>query len=385
MLSRDRFHTFGDLADILEDARHYPHDPAGHVDDADDEARGQRQRADTDEPLGPQPQAKPGGAHHQQAVQREHRRVHEGNHAQLRLEGGHPEAQPFFDVTVLAVGVGKQLDGEDVGVAVHHPAGQPRTGVGIGDGALLHPRHEIAQCKDVADDPGQQRHGQPPVGLREQVDRRHGVDQHEPDRFDALDDGFPQRRPRLHDFVGDAAGEVILEIAERLAQHPAVRLPAHPVGERRRDGLVLDQIADGEGERPEDGGNHRHPGQQHPVIVEKAERIGRQPHPVDQPADKGEQRDFDDGGGEPHHHQQHEYRPHRLDVVPVEGEQPLGRPRLAALGEGVDMLFEPAQHKTCLLSMHAHAREMKLVAMPGQRSSGSQWAKARFTQRRACR
>ena len=64
----------------------------------------------------------------------------------------------------------------------------------------------------------------------------------EPQRVDHLHHRVAQRRRRLDDVGGDAAGEVVGEIGHRLAQHIAVRLPADEVGHAGRDRLLRDEI-----------------------------------------------------------------------------------------------------------------------------------------------
>ncbi|KAG1438432.1 hypothetical protein G6F57_019859 [Rhizopus arrhizus] len=70
-------------ADVLKDAVDGPHDPAGHVVDADHQAGGQGDRADRDVAAVPQPQRQPAGTGNQEAVDDGDGQVHAGGDAGL--------------------------------------------------------------------------------------------------------------------------------------------------------------------------------------------------------------------------------------------------------------------------------------------------------------
>jgi hypothetical protein len=83
-------------------------------------------------------------------------------------------------------GVGEQLQGGDVGVAVDDAPHQFGARIGGDHRAFLDPWHEVVQRADVGGDPGQQRDHQAPVGFGEQHQRTDGVDQHVPQRIHRL-------------------------------------------------------------------------------------------------------------------------------------------------------------------------------------------------------
>ncbi|MNS97764.1 hypothetical protein D3C72_1321100 [compost metagenome] len=152
-----RLHAVLHLPDVLEDAVDHPHDPAGHIVDADHQPGGERNRAGGDVPLAPQPQGQPRGAGNQRAVHGGDGDVHAADHApgQPRLLGllGHGVARIVFLVT----GVGEQLECGDIGVAVDDTPHQPGTRFRGDYRTLLHARHEVEQGGHVARDPQQQR------------------------------------------------------------------------------------------------------------------------------------------------------------------------------------------------------------------------------------
>ena len=88
-----------------------------------------------------------------------------------------------------------------------------RRGVAVNDEAGLRTILDDADIRVKYDERGQRESGD------------------EPQRIDDLHRALAQAGGALHDVGGDAAGEIVGEIAHRLAQHPAVRLPADQVGE----------------------------------------------------------------------------------------------------------------------------------------------------------
>ena len=328
-----------DHADVLEDAVDHPHDPAGHVDDADHQACGQGDGADADQRLAPQPQGKAGGGDHQQAVQRGNDHVHAGDHprGQLGLLG--LLADRLAGVLLLVVGMGEQLERGDVGVAVDDAPHQLGAGVGGNHRALLHPWHEVVQRTDIAGDPHQQRQHQPPVGLSEQHQRTDGVDQHVPQRVHRLHRRIAQGVAGLHDALGDAPGEVALEEVQALLEHVGVVLPADQAGHARADGLVHQQVMQAEKHRPQQQHHHQHPDQLAAVLAEEI-GVGRALGQVDNPAQVAEQRHFDQRGDQADDQQGEEARPHLAQVVEIEGPDLAGRRLAGRLAENVDQLLE---------------------------------------------
>jgi hypothetical protein len=151
-------------------------------------------------------------------------------------------------------------------------------------------------------------------------------------------------RGRLHHLVGDAAGEIVLEEAQTLAQHVAVRQPAHAGRHRPGDHLVLDQVVGGGDHGAGDDGDERHPQQHAAVLADEILRRLGSLHQVDQVADEGHQRHLDQGAGKARHQQDGERRPDRLDVVDIERQKRIRRTNRCFVRESLDAGFEPAEH-----------------------------------------
>ena len=93
------------------------------------------------------------------------------------------------------------------------------------------------------------------------------------------------------DAVGDAAGEIVLEPADRLAQHLPVGAPADQRAELRQDAVVQERHVDALDQRAErqdeDGGGDQLPA----VGGEDGRRLARRHH-VDDAAHVPDQADF---------------------------------------------------------------------------------------------
>ena len=174
---------------------------------------------------------------------------------------------------------------------------------------------KIAAAHHIGGEPYHQRHQQAPVGGREDHGRADPLHGGVPDGIDHLHHRIAQRRRGLHDLVGDAAGEVVLEEAQALAQHVAVRQPAHAVGHRPGDDLVLDQVV-GRGNMglATTATNAIHSRIAAMVAMKIWRRLGGLHH-VDEAADEGHQRHLDERAEEARHQQHREGGPDRLDEV----------------------------------------------------------------------
>ena len=195
-------------------------------------------------------------------------------------------------VVVLARGVREELHRLDVGVAVDDAAGQHRARLRHDHRPLADARHEIDEDEDEDADPDGERRGQPRVELPEEDQRAERVDRDEPERVADLHRRFAERRPGLDDLRGDAPGEIVGEEADRLPEHVAVRLPAHEVGERRRQRLLDQKVVDDRRDRPADDHDRRHPGERPAIVGKDALRRRRLQH-VDDRADIAEDRHLD--------------------------------------------------------------------------------------------
>ncbi len=245
----DRHHALLNLSDILEDAVDLPHDPAGHVDDADGEAGREGDGAEPDRSGLPQQYRHRAGRAEHQRIEDGDRQRHRGDGAQLAAEGAELGIYGLADIDLLTLGVGEHLHGRDVGVAVDDAAGEERIRLRHRLRQAAQPRHEPAQNEDVADHPDEEGRREPQVGLGEEQERAAGIDAGEPERVDHIDDGFAQGRSGLHDAARQPPGEIVLEEGQALADHVAVRLPAHQRRELRHDRLPHHEIVQGGGER----------------------------------------------------------------------------------------------------------------------------------------
>ena len=222
--------------------------------------------------------------------------------------------------TVLVLGAGKQLDGEDVGVAVDDPAGERRAQLAYAAGTLAQARHHEAEQRRVGQEPQRDRDGKTPIGGRHQDDGAAAVEDDVPDGVDADDDHFAQRRAGLQDPVGDAASEVVLEEGPGLADDVEVALPPDAVGEARVQRLVDQQEFEeqhaGADQHDEDG----HAEELRPGVLEKglARVAGHQPGDA---ADADRDGDVECGGAHAAEQKQQHDATRLADEVPEEGEQ----------------------------------------------------------------
>ena len=329
-------------ADVLEDAVDHPHDPFGHVVDADHQAQGQGDGAGADLRLTPQPQRQGAGAGDQQAIEAGDAEFQGGDGAGLPAYPVEQALHGLAGVAFLLLAVGEQLEGGDVAVAVDHPAHQLRARRRGRGRARLDARHEVAQQQAVAENPQTQRQYQAQVGFGEQVQRAAGIHQHVPQGVDHLHGRVAQGRAGLHDALGDAPGEVVLEEVQALPEHVAVVLPAHQVGQARGDRLIGQQIMQAEHQGTDQQHHRQHPQQLALVAVEEVAARGGLGH-VDQLAEEVEQRHLDQGGEEADHQHGEQQRPGLDQVVGVEGQDALGRHHVRAGPEHVEQGFEAAK------------------------------------------
>ncbi len=164
-----------------------------------------------------------------------------------------------------------------------------------------------------------------------------------PERVDHLHGRITQRRAGLHDALGDAPGEIVLEEVQALLEHIAVVLPADQIGQPRVDGLVGEQVVQAEHQGPDDHSHHGHPQQLIAVFGEKTPRIARGLRHVDQLAKKAEQRHFDQRRKEAHHQHSSHQRPDLLQIMRVEAQHARRRLDVRAGLEDIDQVFETAE------------------------------------------
>ncbi len=154
---------------------------------------------------------------------------------------------------------GEELDGQDVGVAVDHPADEGRAGIGDPERPDLGARHEIPQQRDIGDDPEPHGQGEPGADAREQAQGREGEDRHVEQRVEDRDGDLADRRAALRDAVGQPPGEIRLEIPERVAERIEMGAPADHVGALRHQDLVGDDLVGEMQDRPHEQDRARPP------------------------------------------------------------------------------------------------------------------------------
>ncbi len=290
----------------------------------------------------PQPDGRSRGHNEKNAIQDIKHDFHAGDEPKRSLPLLHLLRQRFACVSVLPLRMGEELHRHDIRIAVDDPADEHRACFRRFSRAFLDARHKITKRGYVSDEPDHQRNGQPPIRRRKQQCRADELHTRVPERIDELNHALAQRRPCLHDLVGDAARKIVLKEPEALAQDIAVRLPANARRASGRQHLIFDEIVRRRNERPEDQRDERHQGQHRGVRRNERRRISVRPHPVDDRADEAHQSNFDRRAKTARDQQQQEERPKRLDEKPIERPQPIRRPHDCALVERLDAGLSPA-------------------------------------------
>ena len=178
-----------------------------------------------------------------------------------------------------------------------------------------------------------------------------------PQGIDCLHRRVTQRVTGLHDALGDAPGEVVLEKIEALFEHIAVVLPADHAGHARTQGLMHEEVMQAEKNRADDQRYHGHPDQLGAVDFEKI-GVGRALGQINQGAQVAEQRDFNQGGHEPDHQQGGKDWPDLTQVVEVERPNGVGWGGAGSFAKNVDQLF-----KTTI--KHGHSRPQRGLSFNG--------------------
>ena len=208
---------------------------------------------------------------------------------------------------------------------------------------IAQPRHEMPQQHRVAAEPQHHRDRQPHVIGGQQHDRRRcrrrgcTRPRWSPRRRSRAGPGRSARRG------GDAAGEVVLEEGPALPHDVPVALPADQVGEAGDDGLVGDQVLQGQRRRPQRrAGSSAMPTSCRHASRSNASGIAAR-HQRDDAAhedrDRGVEHSDDKAGGE----ERQDQPPHLPRIMPVERAQPRRRRGWGGLGSRVELAFEEAE------------------------------------------
>ncbi len=149
---------------------------------------------------------------------------------------------------VLAVSVGEQFDGLDVGIGIDRAAHGERAGVGELHGAFADLRNVFTQDDRIEHQPHRKWRKQPEAGRGKADGRNDDADRNPPQAAGEDEDDIPHGRAGIEHLVGDAAGEIVLEIGEAVAQDVPVHLAAYSVcigaGKQRGVKPVIDKVGD---------------------------------------------------------------------------------------------------------------------------------------------
>ena len=227
-------------------------------------------------------------------------------------------------IAFLAARVREELDRRDVGVAVDDAPGHQRARVGLSFGNLAQPRDEVPQQRDIGGEPDEERHRQPQIAHRSQHHGTDEVDDDEDRHVEHLHHHFADRERSLHQLGADAAGELVLEVAHRLAQQIAMRHPADALREVAEQRLVDDQRVGQLQQRQHAEQNHCHQPELPALVGEEGRAVGSA-EPVDDRAHEAEQRDLEQRNGGTKHRHGDQPALGALGIVQAEGQQPLWR------------------------------------------------------------
>ena len=162
--------------------------------------------------------------------------------------------------------------------------------------------------------------------------------------FAHLHDDFAHAQRGLHHLGGDPTGEVVLEEIHALAQHIAMGLPACPHGEIADQPLVDDRLVPEFQEWQDEQNERAHAGEAEPVVLPEGLAVGGG-QPVDQLADKGEERHLDERHHAGEQRRGEQQRPKRLGIVQNEAEKRRRRPFRKRFRKAVSTGFEPAKNR----------------------------------------
>ena len=247
----------------------------------------------------------------------------------------------------LAAGMGKQLDGGDVGVGIGHTARHHGSRIGLLLANLAQTRHKVPAGQGIAEQPdakGQQQVGIKTASQQQDADEVHAhADQH----IDHDEDHLTHSQRGLHDLGGDASGKLVCVERHALAQHQPVEHPAHAHGKVDRQHLVHDHGVQGQQHdgAQQDGCNAEQTAALH--LPELCHRRGRQP--VHHAAHHAKQKGFIDGqqgAGDGH---QHNPAAHAARAGPQKGDKARGRQLGLVRGIGGNAFFKKSEQAVFLL------------------------------------
>ena len=334
-------HAVLDLAQVGVDRHQGEADPAGHLGDAERDGPDRGDVAGGRAAPGPEPQHRPGQQRRHQPRHRHQREPEEGRDiAEVERAVAIPRHRRQGHAVFQRV-VGEELHRPHVRDRVDHQPRGRRPCRGPRGGALAHLGQPPGDEAQIAHQPQRQKRGDLPVDGDEQRRRGDHRGEREDDGVQPLDGDVHHRPAALHFLLRDAAGEVVVEIGDRLPQRPAVQ-----PGQRQRADIGPDH----HGLHRRGRAQHQRP--QHHHQQEDADQVermvgkepprGRGEREVDHVAEEDRHHHLDRAGGDRDHRGQRQHRVGPLQAPGQEAPEGLRRRRVGA-GEGVDHLCQAVQ------------------------------------------
>ena len=207
-------HAVANGADMLEQVRHFPHDPLAHAVELEHQAHSGGDSPRADGPIAPEHDAQAGDGGKQRCIQQIQAGVEAVDAPHLGIHGAQEGAHGIARIVGLALGVGKQLDRADIGISIHHAPGHLRALVGLGLGDGLQARQKDLEQDDIAAEPGHKRQRQARIGAGHHNHHAAEVDGHIQQHVHEFHHHFADGQSGLHHLGGDAPGKVVLEIRQ---------------------------------------------------------------------------------------------------------------------------------------------------------------------------
>ena len=241
--------------------------------------------------------------------------------------------------------MGEELDGLNVGIGVDDAAGHFGARIGLTFRHPVEPRHEGHEDHRVERQPADEGQHHPPVGGDDEDNDTGEVDRHIEEHVDRLDDGLAHGERRLHQLLGNPSGELVLVEAHGVAEQPAMHRIAKPHGQAAEDGLEVHQPVD-QLDAGHDDENQHGKAQELPTAIDPEGRGVGVAEPVDDVAEKAEQRDLDHRDRCGHHSERKQCPAVGPREVPKERAKGTGRRRRdGRLRKRIDHPFEKGEHE----------------------------------------
>ena len=334
-------------ADILEQRRHFPHDPLRHAPEPQHQADDHGDRADRHHLAEPQPDRKRRDREQKQRVQHVEHAIELGDQTHRPVDRVEEARHAFLGEGGLALGMREQLHRLDVGVAVDDAPGHRRAGVGLFLTDLAEARDEIFQQHQIADQPDGERHRQAPVGGADDHQHAQEVDDDVVEHVDELDDAFAHGKRGLHQLGGDAAGELVLVEGHRLLEQIAMHLPANAHGIVAHHRLLVEQRMEPHGPGQHEKHDEGHARQLPLLGLQEGLAVLRR-QPVDDMAEEAEHPHFGNSDRRDQNGIDCDVGPYAARIMDAEGQQRLRRLDRLLGRKRIQSILKPAEHRFVL-------------------------------------